>query len=203
MRRRLLFGFGLVLLVLSVLVVAWQGSFNLSNFNPKNPGQKLVYCPTIILVFVLMVTLGFMLFRELVKLYFARQSNQEGSRIRTKLVMGALALSFAPVICLVLFSFYVLSHSLNFWFTNPVDQQVGLFVQMAATLQSEFQDEVDAQAALLASLSDTRLTLESGARIPGFLERFAKEHQAQSAEILRESGGVKLDSWSAGQPPDG
>src|SRR5215813_926469 len=170
MQRRLLFGFGSVLLVLSVLVVAWQGSFNLRNFTPTNPGQKLVYWPTLILIFVLMVTLGYILFRDLVKLYFARQSNQEGSRIRTKLVMGALALSFAPVICLVLFSFYVLSHSLTFWFTNPVDQQMALFVQMAATLQNEFQDEMDAQAALLAALPETRQALESGARAPGFLE---------------------------------
>ena len=46
------------------------------------------------------------------------------------IVCAALALSFAPVICLVLFSFYVLGHSLNFWFTNPVDQQVGRFEGM-------------------------------------------------------------------------
>ena len=51
-----------------------------------------------ILIFVLMVTLGFILFRELVKLYIARQSNREGSRIRTKLVVGALALSCVPVV---------------------------------------------------------------------------------------------------------
>src|SRR5438045_3609385 len=149
-----------------------------------------------------MVTLGFILFRELVKLYFARQSNQEGSRIRTKLVMGALVLSFAPVICLVLFSFYVLGHSLTFWFTNPVDKQMGLFVQMAATLQNEFQDEVDAQAALLAALPETRRVLESGARSPGFLEHFAKDHQAQSAVILRgENGTAALDSWIGGATP--
>ena len=36
--------------------------------------------------------LGFMLFREGVKLYISRQSNREGSRIKSKLVMGALAL---------------------------------------------------------------------------------------------------------------
>ena len=60
---------------------------------------------TFILIFVLMVTLGFILFRELVKLYIARQSNQEGSRIRTKLVLGALTLTCVPAFFLVLFSF--------------------------------------------------------------------------------------------------
>src|SRR5439155_24947617 len=128
MKRRLLFSFGLVVLVLSVLVVAWQGSFNLQRFNPSNPQQKLIFWPTLILIFVLMVTLGFILFRELVKIYIARQSNREGSRIRTKLVVGALALSCVPVFCLVLFSFEVLNRSVERWFTNPVDNQVKLFV---------------------------------------------------------------------------
>ena len=76
-----------------------------------------------------MVTLGFILFREFVKLYIARQSNREGSRIRTKLVVGALALSCIPVFFLVLFSFHVLNRSLERWFTNPVDIRCNVFMQ--------------------------------------------------------------------------
>ena len=58
MKRRLLFSFGLVVLVLSVLVVAWQGSFNLQRFNPSNPQQKLIFWPTLILIFVLEENIG-------------------------------------------------------------------------------------------------------------------------------------------------
>ena len=42
-----------------------------------------------------------MLFRTGVKLYLERQADREGSRIKTKLVAGALALSLLPVVFLV------------------------------------------------------------------------------------------------------
>src|SRR6185369_16635668 len=136
MKKRLLLGFGGLLLALSVLLVAWQGSFRLSN-DPSGLPQTFIFWATFVLIFVLMVTLGFIFFRELVKLYIARQSNQDGSRIRTKLVLGALALSCVPVFCLVLFSYEVLSHSLNRWFTNPVNQLVDRYTSIASLLDRE------------------------------------------------------------------
>src|SRR4051812_42801918 len=108
MKKRLLLGAGIVGLVLSVLVLVAQGSFNLGRFNASDPQQAFIFWMLVIVIFVLMVTLGFILFRELVKLYFARQASREGSRIRTKMVLGALALSCVPVFFLVTFSFEVL-----------------------------------------------------------------------------------------------
>ena len=56
------------------------------------------------LIFLLMVTLGFMLMRIVVKVWVERGSDKPGSRIRTKLVAGALVLSLMPVFFMVLFS---------------------------------------------------------------------------------------------------
>jgi two-component system nitrogen regulation sensor histidine kinase NtrY len=88
MNKRWLLGIGVVVLAVSVLLVLWQASFKMS-VGPTNPNQTFIFWAMSILIFVLMVTLGFILFRELVKIYIARQSNREGSRIRTKLVLGA------------------------------------------------------------------------------------------------------------------
>src|SRR5215469_8159013 len=151
MRKRILLAIGVVVLALSVLLVAWQGSFRMDGIGPANLNQTFIFWAISILIFVLMVTLGFILFREFVKLYIARLSNREGSRIRTKLVVGGLVLSCVPVFCLVLFSFYVLSRSVDRWMTNPVNQQVNLYVEAAKLLKSEMQDELDAQTELLAS----------------------------------------------------
>src|SRR6185295_2351928 len=159
LKKRLLFGSGVFVLALSVVLVVWQGSFSMGEFGPANPQQTFIFWAITTLIFVLMVTLGFILFRELVKLYVARQANQTGSRIRTKLVLGALALSCVPVFCLVAFSFQVLSRSLNFWFTNPVQQQVDVFVKAATLLEREMQDETNAQAALLAAKPEVLQTL--------------------------------------------
>src|SRR6266567_8951279 len=119
MRKRVLYGTAIVLLAISVVLVVWLGSFNLGDFGPSNPQQTFLFWAVAILIFILMMTLGFILVRTGVKLYMERQSNREGSRIKTKLVVGALALSFMPVFFMVLFSVHVLNRTLDKWFTRP------------------------------------------------------------------------------------
>src|SRR5689334_6120318 len=193
MKKRFLLGFGFFVLALSVVLVVWQGSFSMGEFGPVNPQQTFIFWAVTTLIFVLMVTLGFILFRELLKLYVARQANQLGSRIRTKLVLGALALSCIPVFCLVLFSLEVLSRSVDRWFTAPINNQVELFTGIAAGLQSELQNKVNAQASLLAMQPEVRRIL-GGAPAAGFLEQFAKDQEAVSAGIYPVQGRA-LDSW--------
>jgi PAS domain S-box-containing protein len=200
MKKRILLAIGVVVLALSVWLVVWQGSFNMGRIGPSNPNQTFIFWALSILIFVLMVTLGFILFREFVKLYIARLSNREGSRIRTKLVLGALVLSCVPVFCLVLFSFYVLSRAVDRWMTNPVDQQVALYVRAATLLEREMQDEVNAQTALLAAKPEVRQLLIGGSKAQGFLENFARAQEAQHAAVYGARGGPPLDSWDE---PDG
>ena len=95
MKNRILYGFALVVLVISATLVIWQGSFNFGSLGPSDPNQTFIFWAVSTLIFLLMVTLGFMLVRRGVKLYIERRSNREGSRIKTKLVIGALA---APLI---------------------------------------------------------------------------------------------------------
>jgi PAS domain S-box-containing protein len=194
MRKPLIYGFAIVALVLSVALVVWQGSFSPWQFGPSDPYQTFIFWAISSLIFVLMVTLGFMLFREGVKLYVERQSNREGSRIKTKLVVGALTLSFLPVFFLVLFSYEVLNHSLEAWFRKPADNEVQLFVETSVLLQRDIQDKVNTQAALLAAQPETRQLLTDGVRTPGFLDRFSKSQGLVSAAILPASGDAPLDS---------
>ena len=145
MRKRHLFGAGLVLLAILLTLVVWQVSFNFGEYGPTNAAQTFVFWAVSTLIFLLTVTLGFMLFREGVKLYLERQSNREGSRIKTKLVLGALALSFLPVVFLVLFSYAVLNRNLDKWFTRPAE---GMNIQLRrrAGLGEEVQSRADALA---------------------------------------------------------
>jgi PAS domain S-box-containing protein len=201
MKHRFLYGCAALLLVLSVLVVVWQGSFNLGRFGPSNPGQTLIFWAISSLIFVLMVVLGWILFRTGVKLYVERQSHREGSRIRTKLVVGALTLSIVPVFFLVLFSVDVLSRNMMAWFTRPADQQLRLFVDVASMLRKEMRDETSAQAALLAALPETRQVLAGGPRTEGFLRRFCGEQELVAAAIFPLAGGPPLDAWGPYSEP--
>jgi two-component system nitrogen regulation sensor histidine kinase NtrY len=199
MKKRLLYGLAIVLLALSVLLVVSQ-AMNLK-FLPSDSHHTFLYWAICILIFILIVTLGFILFRESVKLYYARQSNQEGSRIRTKLVVGALALSLVPVFFLVVFSYVLFGHNMNVWFTKPAQKQHDLFNDVAKMLHKEMQDETDAQALLLASQPETHLLVEAGLRTSGFLQKFCDEQELESAAVLPATGGAPIESWNRRSKP--
>src|SRR5665213_4560595 len=91
MRNRYLYWSGLVLLAILLTLVVWQVSLSFDEYGPANASQTFVFWGTSTLIFLLTVTLSFMLFRTGVKLYIERQSHREGSRIKSKLVFGALA----------------------------------------------------------------------------------------------------------------
>ena len=96
----------------------WQGSFTIP-FGPSDVHETIVLSAVSIFIFLLAVTLAFMLFRAIVKLYMDRQQNREGSRIRSRLLMGALALTLAPTLFSAFFNYFVLNRTLNKWFTQP------------------------------------------------------------------------------------
>ena len=195
MRKRLFYWFASVLLAICVVVVVWEGSFRSRFIGPTDPGQTFIFWAISILAFVLMLTLGWILFRTLVKLYIERQSNREGSRIRTKLVLGALTLTSVPVFCLVLWSYSVLSYNMRAWFTEPAKNQVETFGQMAEMFQKEMQDETNAQAALLAAQPETTRLLLDGVTTLAFLQKFCAQWELKSAAVYGPNGGAPLDSW--------
>jgi len=143
MKKRFLYVAGIVLLIISATLVIWQGSFTFGDFGPTSPEQTFLYWAVSTLVFLLTVTLGWILFRTAVKLYIERRSNREGSRIRTKLVIGALALSFLPVFFLVLWSVSVLNRNLDKWFSRPAEGVRLELSEIAKVLGREARDTSD------------------------------------------------------------
>ena len=158
MRKRYLYGSGLVLLAILLTLVVWQVSFSFGDYGPASSGQTFVVWAVSILIFLLTVTLTFMLFREGVKLYIARHGNREGSRIRTKLVLGALALSLLPVIFLVAFSFAILNRTIGKWFMRPGE---GIRTSLVDTAQA-LDEEVEGRAQALANWAATLPEMRNG-----------------------------------------
>src|SRR5947208_4590729 len=156
MRKRLFYSFASVLLALSVGFFVWQGSFHLSDLDPSSSSQTLILWAVSTLIFILMVTVGWILAREFIKLYVARQAKQPGSRIRTKLVVGAMLLSCVPVFFFVLWSYEVLSLNLHAWFTNPIDNQVDIYKGAATSLEREIRNGLGVEAALLAAQPEVK-----------------------------------------------
>lgn len=151
MRKPILLGSGVVLLAIMVTLVVWQGSFTFGSFAPSSLPQTVLFWALSTLIFILTITLGFILFRTGLKLYIERQSNRPGSHIKFKLIAGAVALSVLPVTFLVLWSVSVLNRNLESWFSRPGRNMNTDLIQVANQLNQEVRDKLTAQAHWLAS----------------------------------------------------
>src|SRR5437762_5618269 len=107
--------------VLLFTMILWQVSFKL-DFNPRTPNQTLIFAALSALIFLLFVALSFVLGRNLLKLYAERRIGVLGSKFRTRMVVGALLLSFLPVIFLFQFAYLLMNRSIEKWFSGPVEE---------------------------------------------------------------------------------
>ena len=154
MRKRVVYISATLLLAVLFALVVWQSSFSFGEFGPSSPEQTYTVWAVSTLIFILTVTLGFMLVRNFVKLYVDHRRNREGSRIRTKLVLGALALTITPVVFLVFFSIGVLNINLRRWFTQPAENIRLNFIEIGAAIERENRSKAEALAMWIAQSSE-------------------------------------------------
>ncbi len=196
MRKRLLYGLGIFLLATSMILVVRQ-QFNFGN--PVDPSQTILIWALSIINFIFMVTLSFMLGRMALKLYFDRRANREGSRIKTKLVLGALGLSFLPVFFMLFFCYNVLNYNLARWFTGPARGIESNLTQIDGALRSAWLDRAAAQAELLTTLPETARWITGEQTSTTFLTKFcAQQHLTGAGIIIR---GDQKPALTCGQFP--
>ena len=186
MPKRLSYGIGAIVFVISIALIVWQTSFSGSfgPLTPEDPDQTVIFYGLSILIFLLFVWLGFMLIRLLWKLWIERASNRPGSRIKTKLVAGALLLSAMPVFFMVTFSFSVLNNSIRKWFTLPAEHEVVAFDRIARALDRQAREQAKAEAELLATNPQTRDAIAGNNTTPGWLTDFARAHGLLGAMVF-------------------
>src|SRR5580693_2235126 len=151
MRKRYVFGSGLIALALLLTLVVWQVSFKFGEFGPADAAQTFGLWALSTLIVILTLTLLFKLIQTAVKLYLERQRGREGSRLKSKLVFGALALSLLPVVFLYAFGYGILNRTLKTWFTRPADRIKIELVDAAISLGDEVQGRAQALANWLAA----------------------------------------------------
>ena len=122
-----LLGVGVTLIF---VVLGWMQAFNTSNIsflNPETAGETLAFTALTVLVFLLLLTLLMLLLRNILKLYAGQSSSALGSRLRTRMVLGAVLIALTPAVFMFLFSFQLMNRSLDRWFspnTLPIFQLV-------------------------------------------------------------------------------
>ncbi len=177
MRRRLASAAAALSFVILLALLIWQGSFRIT-YSPSTLSETIVLWAVSTLIFLLTILLAFMLFRASVKVFIERQRHKEGSRIRSKLLFGALMLTLAPALFYFLFSYYVLNRHLDLWFSQTA-------------LQDLDQQRVRAETDWISLLPQTREAAETGRINAVFFRDLAIQHGIRQL-ILQRPAGVPM-----------
>jgi two-component system, NtrC family, nitrogen regulation sensor histidine kinase NtrY len=142
---------GVLVITLSVcslllfLSLATLNAFNLSFLNPGSPLQTLVFIGLSVIVFLLFVGVLILLVRNVLKLYADQRSRVLGTRLRTRMLWGAVLVSLVPLVFMFSFSYLLMNRAVYSWFSQPVTQMrddansmaIELYQYAAANARSE------------------------------------------------------------------
>jgi nitrogen fixation/metabolism regulation signal transduction histidine kinase len=142
-----------VFLLLAILVS--QTAFDLNFLRPGNNQEIVVFAALSALIFLLFVALTFVLARNLLKLFAERRLGVLGSKFRTRMVAGALLLSFVPVMVMYWFAYGLMNRSIDKWFSTPVEEVRADTHAMASLLANYAAQNARAEALAIAATPET------------------------------------------------
>jgi two-component system, NtrC family, nitrogen regulation sensor histidine kinase NtrY len=143
-------------------VIFSQATFNLTFLQPDTSEETLIFAALSAFIFLLFVALTFVLLRTLLRLYAERKTGVMGSRLRSRMVMGALLLSLGPVIFLFMFSYGLINRSIEKWFSRPVEDVQYRTSMVAALLTDYAADNARVEAERIASTPAAKKSFDTG-----------------------------------------
>lgn len=146
----------LVSLLVLFLALAALNAFNLRLLDPRSPVETLVFLALSIVAFLLFVAVLVVLVRNLLKLYADQRSRVLGTRLRTRMLWGAVLVSLVPLVFMLAFSYLLMNRAVDRWFSQPVtemrDDADGLLTALARYANANARSEADALAIELADV---------------------------------------------------
>lgn len=188
-RRILLWVLGITVLLLLAIIVSQQ-LWLWTVVRPDTPADALMLYALSTLNFVAFVVFLFIFVRNLLKLRRERKERQLGSKVKTRLLVYFISISFLPITAMAVFSYLFLNRSLEKWF-NPFPDEI---VQQAtevkrATLSTQDQTLRDT-ASLLVMLLNRQTPEERRAT----MEQIVSSGQLVGIEIGTSDGSVSVKS---------
>ncbi len=163
-----------VFLLLAMLVS--QTAFDLKFLRPGNNQEIVVFAALSALIFLLFVALSFVLARNLLKLFAERRLGVLGSKFRTRMVAGALLLSFVPIMVMYWFSYGLMNRSIDKWFSTPVEEVRSDTHAMVSLLANYASQNARSEALAIASSTPAQRSF-SGQGFSAVMEEF-HEHES-------------------------
>ncbi len=149
-RKMMIIALGTCLLVLFAALAALN-AFNKSFLDPATTEQIFVYTGLSIVAFLLFVVVLVLLVRNVLKLYADQRSRVMGTRLRTRMLWGAVLVSLVPLVFMFIFSYGLMNRAVDRWFSQPVTRMRDDSNHMAADLARYTTANARAEAESIAS----------------------------------------------------
>ena len=139
---------------------------------------------------LLFLLLFFLVFRNLVKLYYDRKHRIMGAKLRTKLLAAFITLTLMPTTVLFFFSIHFISTSIAFWFNAPVEQTL----ENALNVGREFYTNIESNNTFylerVAYQIKTRKLLEpeNAKELANYLQVVQRSFNLQAVEAYSANG---------------
>ena len=119
-KLRLQLTLGGVLLTLLLAAVFTMGSLDVP-FEPRSWREVIALFAVNSFITAAALIFGLILIRGFVRLRMEQSKAQLGSRFKTKMVLGAMAISLLPIIFMFFVSYSLLNRTLGRWFPRPLE----------------------------------------------------------------------------------
>jgi PAS domain S-box-containing protein len=204
-RRRTIAFLGAGAAAIFALLLALQAFNPVPFLSPQTPGDILVFTAMSVVVFLLLMMLLVMLLRNIAKLYMDERSRALGSRLRTRMVVGAAVIALAPAVFMYYFSFLLLNRSVDRWFSQPTSElrenSTRVVLELAHYAAANARLEAEAIAASGAvdkdlsaareEIQSHRITLEGG-----FVSVYGTDKQGiLGYQLPQENARLSLLPW--------
>ena len=140
---------GSVLLLLIAILATLNN--NLKFLNPSTTEEIFVFTGLSAVVFLVFVFVLLLLGRNVLKLYADQRSRVMGSRLRTRMLWGAVLVSLLPMAFMSLFNFVLMNRAVDHWFSKPVTEMRDDSNQMALELSRYTAANARAEADSIAA----------------------------------------------------
>src|SRR3954471_16155605 len=173
---------GTCLLVIFAALAALN-AFNKRFLDPETTGQIFIYTGLSVVAFLLFVAVLVMLVRNVLKLYADQRSRVMGTRLRTRMLWGAVLVSLLPISFMFAFSYLLLNRAVERWFSQPVTEMRDASTNMAFELARYTTANARAEAESIATTLPDVGEASSGARYSSGIQSVLRRH-----EITLQSG---------------
>ncbi len=208
-RATILLGGGVLLVFVLLGTLQWFNTSKVDFLDPETYGQTIFLTALEGLLFLLLLLLLVLFFRTILKVYVGQGSNPVSSglatRLRSRMVLGAVIITLTPAALMYLFSYYLMNRSLERWFSPSAsqlrDDSITVVRELAEYVASNARGEAESIAAsgaldkplpqLQQALGSHRITLDGG-----FVLVYDKDrHVLTSFQAPPESSPVSVRTW--------